>query len=142
MLNTLDANGQISSRPMTLQDVEFDGDIWFFASKSAAFINHIENNSEVNLTFANPKDMSFLSASGNATVINDEGKKRELWQPFYKAWFPEGLEDRDLRLLKINIQNAEYWESPGKKIVRLIGFAKAAITGKPGDLAGKHGHLN
>jgi len=76
MLNTLDANGRISSRPMTLQDTHFDGDLWFFASKSSAFMNHIENNSEVNLTFANPKDLSFIAATGNATVINDEGKKR------------------------------------------------------------------
>ncbi len=142
MLNTLDANGQISSRPMTLQDTEFDGDIWFFAQRSAAFMDHIETNSEVNVTFANPEDMSFLSANGNATIVNDDAKKRELWKPLYKAWFPEGLEDPDLRLIKVSVQSADYWEAPESKLLRMIGFAKAAITGKHGELSGKHGHLN
>lgn len=57
MLSTLDRDGRITSRPMTLQDIEFDGDLWFFASKTSEFVNHIANNNEVNLTFSNPKDM-------------------------------------------------------------------------------------
>jgi general stress protein 26 len=142
MLNTLNARGQITSRPMTLQQIEFDGALWFFASKTSEFVKDIENNHEVNLTFSNPKDMSFTSANGEAVVINDENKKNELWKPMYQAWFPEGLNDPNLCLLKISIHSADYWEAPGLKIVRLMAFAKAAITGKSGDLAGKHGHLN
>jgi general stress protein 26 len=139
MLNTLDANGQISSRPMTVLDFEFDGDLWFFAGKSANFISHIENVGEVNLTFS--ENHSFLSANGHAAVVDDETKKRELWRPAYKAWFPLGIDDPELVLIKVNVQSADYWEAPSLKVVRLLGFAKAVLTGKQSDL-GKHGHLN
>ena len=141
MLNTLDANGQISSRPMTVLETDFDGTLWFFASKKATFISNIGENSEVNLTLENPKDKTFISANGNAVLVDDDGKKKDLWKPPFKIWFAEGVDDPDLGLLKTDIKSADYWESPSLKVVRLLGFAKAMMTGKQEDL-GKHGHLN
>jgi len=36
-----------------------------------------------------------------------------------------------LALLKVQVEKAEYWESPSSKVVQLIGFVKAVATGKP-----------
>lgn len=143
MLTTREVGGNtLVSRPMTLQQMEFDGDLWFFASWSSALVNQIENNPFVNLAFANPKDFSFLSAQGIAEVTTDEEKAKELWSPMHKAWFPEGLDDPNLCLIKVKVESADYWESPDSAIVRLAGFAKAIFTGQKGSSAlGKHGHL-
>ena len=61
-------------------------------------------------------------------------KIKELWNPIFKVWFPQGLEDPDLALLKINVEQAEYWDVPSSKLVTLVGFVKALTTGKPLDL--------
>lgn len=140
MLSTKDEHGEICSRPMTLQQMEFDGELWFFFGKNSVVVKQIENSPRVNLTFA--KGFIFLSASGQAEIVEDNKKEKELWNPMYKAWFPEGLEDPNLCLIKVSIESAEYWESPELKLVRLAGFAKAILQGKKDKPAAKHGFLN
>lgn len=136
-------NGTLCSRPMTLQEFEFDGALWFFANRNSELVHQIEVNSQVNLTFSNLKNMSFLSASGEAHIVQNKAKEEELWSPFYKAWFPEGLQDPNLCLIKVDIHSADYWDSPGSSLVRFAGFAKAIFTGEKNNTTiGKHGHIN
>jgi general stress protein 26 len=63
-------------------------------------------------------------------LIRDREKAKELWNPILKAWFPEGLEDPNLALLKVSVEKAEYWDTPSGKMVQAIGFVKALATGK------------
>lgn len=144
MLTTIDENkNEMHSRPMTLQQVEFDGDLWFFASKATDLVKQIEARSLVNLAFSDPKNFSFLSAHGFAEIVQDDDKAEELWSPMYKAWFPEGLADPNLCLIKVVVKSVDYWKSPESKLVRLAGFTKSILGGKKGDAAlGKHGHFN
>jgi general stress protein 26 len=136
-------NGTLYSRPMTLQQVEFDGDLWFFANRPSELAHQVEMNPKVNLSFSNVKDFSFLSAKGSAQIIDDKAKAAELWNPLFKTWFKEGLEDPNLCLIKVRVEEADYWESPDSKIVRLIGFAKAIVKGERNNSAiGHHGHLS
>jgi general stress protein 26 len=64
-----------------------------------------------------------------------------LWNPIYKAWFPEGLDDPTLCLLKISVEEAEYWDSPNSKLVQIAGFVKALVTGQSAD-GGEYGRVN
>ena len=143
MLTTFDeGTGQLCSRPMTLQKIEFDGDLWFFVGKNSKLIQQINHNSKVNVSFADPSKMSYVSASGNAIATEDKEKAKQLWNPFYKAWFPEGIDDPNLGLIKIVVESADYWESPHSKVEQIYGMAKAAFTGKiDPDKIGQHGHL-
>ena len=61
----------------------------------------------------------------------DAAKVKELWSPIHKAWFPKGVDDPNLGLLRVDVSKAEYWDSPSGKLVQLLGFAKALATGKP-----------
>ena len=72
-----------------------------------------------------------MSLSGRAEVVHDASKAEELWNPIYKAWFPKGLDDPNLVLLKIKTERAEFWDSPSGKVVQLFGYVKALATGKP-----------
>ena len=85
----------------------------------------------VNVSYAEPDQQKYVSVSGTAQLVRDRSKIEELWNPLFKAWFPQGLEDPDLALLKVNVDKAEYWDSPSSKVVRLAGFLKAVATGKP-----------
>lgn len=129
MLTTVDDDsGLLHSRPMSTQEVEFDGDLWFFTAVDTGKVSDIRRESQVNLSYAQPDKHRYVSVSGTAVVVNDRAKMEELWSPVYKAYFPEGLDDPNLRLLKVSVQEAEYWESNGL-IPTAIAFVQA-LAGK------------
>src|SRR4051794_39454964 len=45
MLTTVDSSGALVSRPMGVQDVEYDGDLWFFADAESHKVHEIEAGS-------------------------------------------------------------------------------------------------
>ena len=133
MLTTMDQDQSLRSRPMGTQQTEFDGDIWFFTKAPSGKVKEIEHNSKVNVSYSKPSDQLYVSVSGNAEVSHDRAKMEELWNPLLKAWFPDGLEDPDIALLKIHVDKAEYWDSPSGTLVALAGFVKAIVTGEQAD---------
>jgi general stress protein 26 len=134
MFTTVDDDGALRSRPMGTQQIEFDGDLWFFAGASSAKAHEVRRDKRVNISYAKPDEQRYVSVSGTAELVRDQAKIKELWNPIFKAWFPLGLEDPDLALLKIHVEQAEYWDAPSSKVVALIGFAKALVTGKRAEI--------
>jgi len=130
MLTTVDMNGVLRSRPMSTQKVEFDGDLWFFTSIQTHKTEEIEKDNRVNVSYAAPDDNVYVSVSGTAEIVQDRAKIEELWNPILKAWFPKGLDDPNLCLLKVDAEQAEYWDSASSTIVQIAGFVKALVTGK------------
>jgi general stress protein 26 len=141
MLTTAMTDGTLRSRPMMSQNAQFDGDLWFFTGKSTPKVNEIEKRTQVNVSYANPDDNVFVSLSGTAEFVDDKGIKESFWNPAYQAWFPKGLEDPDLTLLKIHIEQAEYWDAPQGKMVGLFGFFKALATGEMASEMGENKKL-
>lgn len=130
MMTTVEQDGSLRSRPMGTQQVEFDGDLWFFTREHAAKVDEVQHDQHINISYANPDDQRYVSVSGTATLVKDQQKAKEFWNPLYKAWFPEGLDDPELALLKVHVDKAEYWDAPSSTVVLLVGFAKALVTGK------------
>jgi general stress protein 26 len=129
MLTTNDA-GVLRSRPMSTQNTEFDGDIWFFTNEDTHKIEEIEKDNRVAVAYSKPGDNTFISISGRASISKDRAKMKELWSPLLKAWFPEGLDDPKLCLLKVEAEQAEYWEGSSSTLVQLFGMVKAIATGQ------------
>lgn len=140
MLTTL-SGGHLRSRPMSTQQFEFDGDLWFFTSDQTHKVEEIEKDDRVNVAYAKPDDNVYVSVSGRASIVKDRQKIEELWSPILKAWFPDGLDDPTLCLLKVAVEEAEYWDSPNSKLVQIVGFVKALVTGQQAD-GGEHGKIN
>lgn len=140
MLTTING-GQLRSRPMSTQEMGEDGELWFFTSDETHKVEEIEADSRVNAAYSKPDDNLYVSVSGRAELVKDREKIEELWNPILKAWFPDGLEDPHLSLLRISVEEAEYWDSPNSKIVQLYGFVKAVVTGKPAG-SGDHGKVS
>lgn len=130
MLTTVDENGLLRSRPMATQKAEFDGDVYFFTKEHSPKMGEIQKERNVNVSYANPDKQHYVSLSGNGQIITDRAKLEELWTPELKAWFPDGLEDSELSLLKVNATQAEYWDTPNSTVVYLFGLAKAIATGE------------
>jgi general stress protein 26 len=128
MFSTTNERGRMHSRPMYTQKVEFDGDLWFFTYLDSNKVREINIQPQVNVSFS--EDNEWVSCSGPATLSRDRAKIDELWRDDLKAFFPKGKDDPNLALLKIEVEEAEYWDSPSSAVVRLYGFAKSRLTGK------------
>jgi len=131
MLTTHDSEGELRSRPMALQQAEFDGDLWFFTGKSTEKTSEIKHDQQVNISFADPGHNNYVSISGRAALVDDRKKAEELWNPFLRTWFPKGVEDPELTLLKVTVTKAEYWDAPNGIVTHLYGVVKAVTTGQP-----------
>jgi general stress protein 26 len=131
LFTTIAPDGALVSRPMAMQEVEFDGDLWFFAQRSSRKVAHITANPQVNVSTSGSS--SWVSLTGHAVVIDDLEQKRTLWNSVVEAWFPDGPEDPDVVLLRVDAASAEYWDSPGGRLASAVSFAKAKLTGRPYD---------
>jgi general stress protein 26 len=132
MLTTADEHGELRSRPMSTQSTDrpFDGTLWFFTSVSSPKTSEIRRDQHVNLAYADPKGNRWVSVSGRCELVRDRAQAERLWTPAMKAWFPEGLDDPELALLKVSATQAEYWDAPSSKMVQLFGLVKAMATGE------------
>ena len=131
MMTTVDDDGSLRSRPMATQEAEFDGDIWFFTYADSGKVHEVQADQHVNVSYADPGSNTYVSVSGRANLVRDQEKNKELWKPILKTWFPKGLDDPNLALLKVHVHKAEYWDAPNNTLVHLYGFIKSAATGKP-----------
>ncbi|MEO8281430.1 MAG: pyridoxamine 5'-phosphate oxidase family protein [Ideonella sp.] len=143
MFTSRHGNGHLHARPMTVQNkqLEADGCLWFFMSRSNDAVADLAADSSVNVSFADPSDDSYVSVTGKATLVEDMKKKEELFSTMAKAWFPGGASDPDLALVRVDVVHAGYWDVKESKIVQLYEMAKAAVTGKPPTDIGEHGEV-
>jgi general stress protein 26 len=133
MLTTVQADGTLRSRPMMHQKVEPDGTLWFFTQASSPKADEVRQDGHVNVSYAHPGNEKYVSVSGEATIVRDRAKAKELWSPLLKAWFPKGPDDPDLVLLRVRADRAEYWDVSSSTMVQLFGMVKALVTGKQYD---------
>jgi general stress protein 26 len=129
MFTTVDADGHFVSRPMAQHLVEPDGDLWFFAERDSRVVEQITANSHVGLTLTS-RD-TWISVDGDAAVVEDQSKKHELWNSWVEAWLPQGPDDANVVLIKVDAHTAEYWDTPGGTVASLLSFAKSKVTGEP-----------
>jgi general stress protein 26 len=127
VFTTLDPDGALRSRPMACPRTQFDGDFWFFASKASGKIHSIVNDQQVNVAYVSPTGRRFISITGRAEIVEDRKRSVDLWHSSLEPWFPEGLDDPDLVLIRIRVDSAEYWEEPDRSVVRLFGFNKGSF---------------
>ena len=129
MFTTIDAEGHFVSRPMAHHLVEQDGDLWFFAERDSRVVEQITANPHVGLTLTS--NDTWISIDGEAGVVEDQAKKNELWNSWVEAWLPQGPNDPNVVLLKVDAHTAEYWDTPGGTVASLLSFAKSKVTGEP-----------
>lgn len=126
MLTTAEPTGRLVSRPMTTQDVEFDGDIWFIAERDSELAAQIgAGATEVNVAYAGSS--SWVSVSGKARLVDDQAKLREEWDRFTEAFFEGGPESPNNVLVLVEGDTAEFWDSPGGKVTQLANLAKSLV---------------
>lgn len=132
-LTTMDRDGALRSRPMVIAELDEDGTLWFFTNDYSAKVEEVQLHPEVAVSFAEPERHRFVSISGTAELVRDPTRMQMLWQPLLRAWFPAGLDDPELALLKVEIVSAQYWDPPQQRLVPLANIARLLGTRAPAD---------
>jgi general stress protein 26 len=129
MMTTVAKDGTMSSRPMAVQDKPFDGTLWFLTRSTSDKVDEVQEDQNVTLSFADPDDSNYIALKGIGHVSRDRAKIKDLWNPMYKAWFPGGEDDPEITVLRVDVTEGDYWEASGSKLVQLIKYAAASVTG-------------
>jgi len=126
MLISVGSDNLIHARPMAVaRHEEETGNVYFATSAVNGKTAEIENNPQTGLTLQS--DNQFVSLSGQSVVLNDRAMIRELFSPAWEAWFPEGAEQVDIRLIKFSPEKGEYWDLSGMKGLNFLWNAGKAI---------------
>lgn len=141
LMVTHDENNQMHARPMGTQRPRvngqaFTGELWFITKADSPKVREIWNNSQVLLNYADPGKKSYVTVTGNAEIIRNHKKTREVWHESLRTWFPKGPDDPQLVLIRVNAEAAEYWDAPTQSVVQAFGYFKTRLTGeapKPGE---------
>jgi general stress protein 26 len=140
MFTTTDQHGHLTSQPMTNLEVDADGGLWFYTSTLVDLWENIVANPKVNVSFAEPADNLYVSISGTAERVVDRARIHALWNPMVAAWFPNGVDDPHLAMVRVAARTVHFWDSKENRMTQMFEMARAAITGtKPGSAAGEHG---
>jgi general stress protein 26 len=110
---------------------DFFGELFFFTRASAAKTSEAEHNSQVNVSYADANDQNYVSLSGTAEIVHDRALIEAHWSEAMRTWFPHGKTDPEIAILKVTVDQAEYWDAPSSTMVYFYGYAKAALTGTP-----------
>jgi general stress protein 26 len=131
---TSEREGRLYSRPMVASQKAFDGSLWFFTRKSSPKVAEVEAHRQVNVAYASSSDNSYVSLSGVASIVDDQAAIDAHWNEWIKTWFPDGKQDPDIALIRVDVDTAEYWDAPSSKMVVAFDYLKARLTGKTPDM--------
>lgn len=126
MFTTVNEEGALVSRPLAVQNVEDDGDMWFFTSANTSQVAHIRANPAVNVSFGQRTE--WVSVAGTAEVVTDWQLIHDMWNQVVEAWFPDGPDTPDVVLLRVDSDSAEYWTSPGGTAATVLQWVKSKVT--------------
>ncbi len=121
-------NTPITSRPMSLQETDEDGNLWFISSAASNKNFEIGEDSRVQLFFMNSGDYEYLSVYGKAFIYKDKSTIEDKWSPLANAWF-EGKDDPRVTIIRVAPEQSYYWDTKAGKVVSFLSFVASAVTG-------------
>lgn len=139
MLVTRAGDGALRARPLSIAESNDDGAMYFSTAIESPKVQELEADPQVNVIMQDGR--RFVSVSGTAKVITDRALIERLWRPSWKVWFPGGIDDPSLCLLRVEPTEAGYWDLTGTTGIRYaFEMAKAYVRGKrpPSDTDERH----
>jgi general stress protein 26 len=116
MLMTHTDEGNIAGRPMSNnQEVDYDGDSYYFTWSHARMVRDIERHPQVAVSFAGDKHLLgkpgiFINLEGKAEIVRDKEQFREHWNKSLDRWFEEGADTPGVVMIKVHARRVHYWE--------------------------------
>lgn len=83
--------------------------IYISTNTSSSKVAHLSQNPRMCVYFVDAKDFKGLMLGGSAEIINDMEIKKKIWLDWWTQYYPEGLEDPDYTLLRMEPTNARFY---------------------------------
>ena len=116
-------------QPMAAFGDKDQGSLWFFTKKSTDLVRDTGGGHDA-MVCVMAKDKEFQACiHGDIVVAHDRSKIDEYWSAFVSAWYPQGKDDPDLTLMRMDALDARVWVSNGG-IAYPLKIAKANLTHK------------
>lgn len=132
MLTVRDTAGHLSSRPMTVQQMDEHGTFWMLASRRGLqAVAGGADGSNACLAFTDTAHALYVSVSGQLHLDDTPERKAALWNVLARPWFPQGVNDPDLVCLALRPSQADIWDGPDSGMARALALAASVVAGKP-----------
>lgn len=133
MLTTVEKDGGLHSRPMSNQEADENGDLWFFLDKTSALAETVKSNPKVSLGYSDPGGDNYVAVSGTAQLVHDKAVIDEKWSEDVAAWFEGGKDNPNVALLKVNPAEGEFWDTSSSALATAVGYIKSKLGRGKGD---------
>jgi general stress protein 26 len=139
LLVTRGSDGHYHARPMAMQRHHVSGDeLWFATPLNSQKVHDLEVDNLCCVSLSGGShDASYVSMSGVGDVVRERDIIRRLWEPGWKAWFPQGADEPDLALIRFRPQHVEYVHPHSGKLQVLFTMVNNIISGTHSEPAPK-----
>ena len=131
---TTHGRGGLRARPLEARPDRDSGLIFFLTDVRGTKDDEIEADRDVGLVFIDAGERAYLSITARAAVTRDPGKAKEIWKKSDNVWWPDGPDDPNVRVLRVEPTTAELWDGPASSAIAAFEFAKARLTGQKPNL--------
>lgn len=83
--------------------------VYISTNTSSSKVEHIKKNPKISVYFCDPEDFKGIMFGGEAEIIEDPNTKQNIWLDWWTRYYPEGLEDPDYTLVKLNPKTARFY---------------------------------
>ena len=125
--------GSNGARPMSVQQVDDDGNLWFLSANDSHKNRELAENPEVELYFQGSAHSDFLHLKGTATISTDREKIAELWEPIIQTWFTEGIDDPRITAIQVAPSVGYYWDNKHGNAIAAFKMVVGAVLHKTMD---------
>ena len=123
ILTTVRPDSSLHSRPMAAQPIDDSGAFWFLTGSNTEKVEAVTNDSasQSRPSWITPRTGTFPSAASASWCVI--ARRQSLCgSRNTKRGFPAASENPDLVLMKIVVQEAEYWDPSQGRMVELNHF--------------------
>ena len=118
-----------ATRPMSVQQVDDNGDIWFLRRWIAT---KTRNYKKTRMCSSCSREVitAIFSACMEQLRSAKTRKIEELWNPMIKTWFTEGIDDPRITVIKVEPMDGYYWDTKHGQMVAFVKTMIGAVMGK------------
>ena len=121
-------------RPMAHHARRDDGALWFLTPADTDIGEDASAGKAARYSIASGDAKLYAVVDGTLSIEPSKDKLDEIWSPMDAAWFEDGKDDPDVRLVKFTPKSAEIWanDSTARAFYEIAKSAASNEVAQPG----------
>lgn len=126
-------------QPMTAFPEPENGQVWFFTRDDTDLAKAVAASDAPHaMLIVSTKDQDLQACLGGTLALSlDRERIEKFWNPVVAAWYPDGKDDPQLTLLRMDLDSAAVWLHEAGPVRFAFEIARANMTGRQPDLGGR-----